>query len=1121
MSLQDNTNATLDGYIDYLYSRKSTDTQKECLPLLQGIDVLTSDVIKVVTSCKSANKTENYTNMCYENGRGDTVLPVIGNDQEIYKNLYCARCNDVYAYENLPFQILCNSSESLRNKDFRNCVTRKKLDTVHLCQTNIDRQCPYLNPYYKACHLYQALITTNGTPPTIVANPHCLWCRYGYNPLNPQRWVYEICFLPANEPKYPERHFGTMFVIDIKRYRNCSNGYLWNKDVTTCSALNCNYGFIKHGQQCVKVMFPYKEFFHLDDNAIRTKFVLLNYLCEYRKYDRKNCFCSCKNSCWYDNSCCIDKYWNDYIVQQYAVSSLFDTITLDGYLQRIYSMKSKFKQEQCLPLIQNPEILASDYATMIVSCLGKNKTRYDTNMCYYNGRGETLLPVIGIDDQTYKNRHCARCNGVYEHKDLKVDVICNSKKSLNDRVLGGCVTRFNKSKIDCTNFVSKCPYSHPYYKACNSYRALTVSNRTWRYWRGDTVSANPHCLWCVEGQSQIDLNNSQYKPCVDILSGKDYPEQFFVYSFIMNLGENKSCRKETVWDRTTKKCSKFQCQRGYVKQQNRCVKIGEIKRIGESYSECMMQNYSIIVLANENISHPSCGMNAGTKISQISKCVKHIFWLRDDISIKDLNNESSVFVAAPTILKDVNYDIKSLNEAWIAFWKTGEMKDKLYISSTAIQMSNAVFGYDITKNFPNSKTCFKPIVSPASNFIFNSNCRISDKSTGYSIEHNNYVLLSELTEKGYAESVVTCKTFYSHSNCAQKQLQNGSYTLLPDGRVQIEQLILLPSEYSPTETGITFCIQSKLLRPGWFSILKKVKKNLMITGISIGVICYATLTLVYSSTKKLRGIPSLLLMSLCVTLCLTDVCMLVLTTGNFRDGYKPLAIILHFLLLTTLLWIVITAYEYFSTFSMSLRIRDARNMKRFICYLSMAVFFPSVVVAITATIDHFNHERVGYGIKSESFIVNINARLASYIVPLAITFLVSLILLTITIYSLHKHKESTNEATGRQCSLTKMSLKLALLLGVIEIIGFVQIPNPVKESAFIFNAIFMLLFTLARSFRGLLIFLLYVTKKDLMQLVRIKLPSLIFPNHTGDTSQSNNLDAYHAGLGNKTATSKM
>ena len=60
-------------------------------------------------------------------------------------------------------------------------------------------------------------------------------------------------------------------------------------------------------------------------------------------------------------------------------------------------MKSTHKQKQRLPPIHNPSISHHCVLEMIISCTGLNKTEYDTNMCYENGRDEILLHVIGDD----------------------------------------------------------------------------------------------------------------------------------------------------------------------------------------------------------------------------------------------------------------------------------------------------------------------------------------------------------------------------------------------------------------------------------------------------------------------------------------------------------------------------------------------------------------------------------------------------------------------------------------------------------------------------------------------------------------------------------------------------
>ena len=141
-------------------------------------------------------------------------------------------------------------------------------------------------------------------------------------------------------------------------------------------------------------------------------------------------------------------------------------VTVEGYFNTLYLMRSRNIQKQCLPLIQNSGLLDSDFASMIISCTGHNKTVYDTNMCYEDGRGELLLPVFSKDGKVYKNRYCAHCNDVYEYQNVPVNMICNSTISKGDIKLGNCVSRLRgntvgkckKEKLD-----SGCPYSNPYF----------------------------------------------------------------------------------------------------------------------------------------------------------------------------------------------------------------------------------------------------------------------------------------------------------------------------------------------------------------------------------------------------------------------------------------------------------------------------------------------------------------------------------------------------------------------------------------------------------------------------------------------------------------------------------
>ena len=53
---------------------------------------------------------------------------------------------------------------------------------------------------------------------------------------------------------------------------------------------------------------------------------------------------------------------------------------------------------------------------------------------------------------------------------------------------------------------------------------------------------------------------------------------------------------------------------------------------------------------------------------------------------------------------------------------------------------------------------------------------------------------------------------------------------------------------------------------------------------------------------------------------------------------------------------------------------------------------------------------------------------------------------------------------------------MALVLGLLEIIGFCQIPNPTQHEVKLFNNIMLLSYTVLRNFRGVLLLLLFNIK---------------------------------------------
>ena len=112
----------------------------------------------------------------------ESIMPVFGSDQYIYKNSFCARCNFVKHYQLLNLTAKCTAQEESEHENpypkFMNCffkVSRTKTikSFVKTCNRNIfDRRsaCNKENNYYKLCSSYLGVVGNS-------ANYHCFMCN--------------------------------------------------------------------------------------------------------------------------------------------------------------------------------------------------------------------------------------------------------------------------------------------------------------------------------------------------------------------------------------------------------------------------------------------------------------------------------------------------------------------------------------------------------------------------------------------------------------------------------------------------------------------------------------------------------------------------------------------------------------------------------------------------------------------------------------------------------------------------------------------------------------------------------------------------------------------------------
>jgi len=88
----------------------------------------------------------------------------------------------------------------------------------------------------------------------------------------------------------------------------------------------------------------------------------------------------------------------------------------------------------------------------------------------------------------------------------------------------------------------------------------------------------------------------------------------------------------------------------------------------------------------------------------------------------------------------------------------------------------------------------------------------------------------------------------------------------------------------------------------------------------------------------------------------------------------------------------------------------------------------------------------------------------------------------------NNRRKQLRDSGRNEVNLVGIATKLIVLLGIVEIVGAIQIvkAHRLNENELIFNATFSLLYSLIRSLRGCLIFLLYLGNKKTLKIFRAR-----------------------------------
>lgn len=829
--------------------------------------------------------------------------------------------------------------------------------------------------------------------------------------------------------------------------------------------------------------FPYREFFKfgkvdLSGENMRKSDFLCSASASWPP------LCSCDKDCMKYQSCCIDFMWDKSANYSLAV-----------YMRLFIVESRRYKQMKCTPIVSGLE--DKDHTTqslLMVSKCPKYVSKTIRHKCKQTKLDLNLLPVIGSDDYIYKNKYCAMCNRVDQFEYVKVKADCDGQITHND------TNSKPKSKLDvfseCKIDIAKDPRVEKVVKYCQrevvskctrimADGPKNIDCRICKYYNAGvkTSSArcckNPHCC-----RDEIPPNNGNMTEQPDIcfevfpntarggiMATRFGESPLPNYSILLTYKESKdfqdaidsegACKE----DPTSPECEEeYACPGGYTLVDSNCVLdiprdvvVSRIDAPRPGSRKCFDRFVYMFISAGER-EHASILNHINTTLPHMVESV--IYQNQSILVVKIL--ESNYVNVTLHMKGDIEYEIIQTSVPDIA--------------------PNVIYGMDVSRIFNNLRVCAAPLIHEKGQFNITDDCAVSlDKSK---LDKKDYVLYSRIDSQSNP-FLVTCEKFHQSAPCVLRSIRN--FTLLPNSSIETwSNRTYQPEEYYPMRESIGVCVPKSVSRL-WLKIVNAVEGYLTVIGCALSIIAYAWTIITYSLIRELRTTPGKNIICLCSMLLCCDALMLL---SMVTAWCQYVAILLHFFALSAQFWSVITAFDIWATFQGKSLSRNIKSNKRFICYCLWGWISPLCFVVLCIALESANVVEVGYGKYGVCWITNFTARLVTYLIPVAVSILFTVTVLTFTMYRIFrqckKSKTLLKKSGGDNVSLAVMALKLVILLGAIEIIGFLQFKGDYNEKSlnWIFTSIFSLIYIVMRSFRGVFVWLLYVVTDRVFRLYR-------------------------------------
>ena len=816
----------------------------------------------------------------------------------------------------------------------------------------------------------------------------------------------------------------------------------------------------------------YREFFKISNQTLYNEVVHYFFPKELQnlKFENDSCLCflksqmccSCKHTCRYYGTCCVDAFFNT------------DIISVQEYVDIFFNVIEIRKHVKTLPVINFGNTTFKfnvEKLPMVASC--ENKQSYYAKLC--NTRDSKNDIRVIADGFLYKNKYCALCHGFEMYTFGSLELVSDSfsfnatgKPKLDDcftlRMIQDNRLGYIKEK---TNHVSCSPTKLSKLNCSKQDTDICVSSNYTVIKTSKIKHSNPYCAIC---NNETDIENI-------VCPGRTTKKSEDFYPL----------------NGTPIRCLIFiEGSPGHFRLIISFDEHGEFdSRLDSGQPLCFANQYYDIFsdqcknkphyinpeIMNNNKNH-TAQLPLLTELEKTYQCINHMggIAIRKESTNKNLTRNET---------NEINF-CQNFTEAVVKYKNYSKFLDNVLYSKSIylilvpyqICPYSELYGFSPKHYFLYNRVCADPEMI-TQKFEVTKDCNINVNNTIYKITED-VVYWITITEGKISRAAAQCKLFHLASKCTLR-LFNTSLTKMKNKSVAVSfgdgEKFYTPEQYLPLPKGLGICLGNEkvgIKEHQWLRRYYYFENVLALTVLSVSIILELLLLLYLNSKTKTIAERNLTSFSFNLLLCDFTGFILYLTKKNINGILcKIIAVIIHFFSLALGTWSCVIAYDIWYIFRS--RNTGQRLNNLYLRYSIMAWGAPVLITFICVNVDFLSTKSIiDYGEHGHCWISSLHARLILYITPFtAMTFGSSLAVFI----SMQQRKRERREVhkkvvRGSQIRYSKILIKLFLLLGTVELIGLIQIPSVEQKGQFevILHVTFGLLYTLLRSSRGTFIF---------------------------------------------------